>query len=54
MDYALVMGFDLQRPPVDEYELKNYYRLYWVEDHDDIKQLKIFRETLSTKDSAEE
>ena len=47
-------GFDLQRPPIDDWELKNYYRLYWVEEQQEGGQLKILRETLSTNESAME
>jgi hypothetical protein len=54
------MNFDMEVTPLDEFDFRYQYRIYWVEksdefyDFDPNEQLKVKRETLSMKESGEE
>lgn len=59
-DRAHLMNFEMEVKPLDEFDFKCQYRLYWVEKNDEFydfdpnEQIKVFRETLSMKESGEE
>ena len=52
------MGFEMELPELDPFNLQYQYRLYWVEENDqyytfdELKQPKVKREILSMKESA--
>jgi hypothetical protein len=52
-----LLGLRLIPAKIEDYDFKNYYRLYWVKkddlffESDENQQVKIKRETFSSKDS---
>ena len=59
-DRAHLMNFEMNVPPIDEFDFRYQYRIYWVEkedefyDFDQNEQVKVKRETLSMRESGEE